>query len=224
MEKFLRSNHFAMGLAIFLAIAMWLFVTGENITRSTPSRKVFHDVVLAVENIEQGLIVVDIPTTVDITLEGLPDAFNGLTIEDLEAYVDLAEKGPGVHQLRVRGRPPRGLKLISFSHDEVEVTLEVLGSSVYQIHAEFLGDPAVGWNRHNYSLAPPQVRAEGPLSVLERISMIVLRVDQSGARESFQDELTPIAIDSQGSELPGIYLYPDKITVNLQFRKIDEDP
>jgi len=38
MDKVLRSNKFALFIAVFLAIILWLFVTGDKITRSTPSR------------------------------------------------------------------------------------------------------------------------------------------------------------------------------------------
>ena len=57
MEKFLRSNMFARILALFMAIALWLFVMGDNITRNTPSRTVMKDVPLNYGNLEHGLVV-----------------------------------------------------------------------------------------------------------------------------------------------------------------------
>lgn len=72
MEKFLRSNYLARALAVFLAIALWLFVTGDNITRNTPSRTVMKDVPLNYENLEPGLVVTSELGTVDVTLEGWP--------------------------------------------------------------------------------------------------------------------------------------------------------
>jgi len=40
MEKFLRRLNLNLILAVFLAVVLWLFVTGDNITRTTPVRKI----------------------------------------------------------------------------------------------------------------------------------------------------------------------------------------
>lgn len=215
MEKFSRSNMFARGLALFLAIALWLFVMGDNITRTTPSRKEYQGVALTVENLEAGLVITDMPAVVSITLEGLPDAFDGLTVDELEAYIDLEEKGIGLHKLRVRGKPPRGLSLVSFSPEEVDVFIEILGAAVYQVFVDIFGEPAEGWIRKSFSFDPMHVRVEAPQSIFEQVDRIVLRVDQSGIRDQYRQELTPVAVNSQGEEVAGVRLFPDKITVTI---------
>ena len=100
MERFLRSNNFARLIAVFLALILWLFVTGDKITRTTPSRKVWQDIPLRVENVNQDFIVTDIPATIDITLEGLPESFEDLTMQEIDAFVDLSGKEPGNHLIR----------------------------------------------------------------------------------------------------------------------------
>lgn len=223
MEKFLRSNHFAKGLALFLAVALWLFVIGDSITRTTPSRKHIEGVPLVYENLETGLVVTSLPTIVSVTLEGLPEAFDGLMIDELEAYVDLAEKEPGLYRLRVRGKPPRGLTLVVFTPDEVEVVIEPLQAASYNVYAEFYGTPADGWSRQSFSYEPMQVRAEAPQSVLEQISRVVLRIDQSGMREENRGELAPLILDMEGNELTGVSLIPEKISFMINLVKNEDN-
>lgn len=213
MEKFLRSNMFARGLALFLSIALWLFVMGDNITRTTPSRKEYQGVPLTVDNLEAGLVITDMPATVSITLEGLPDAFDGLTVDELEAYIDLDDKGTGLHKLRVRGKPPRGLSLVSFSPEEVDISIEILASAVYQVFVDIFGDPAEGWTRKSFSIDPMHVRVEAPQPVFDQVDRIVLSVDQNGIRDQYRQELTPVAVNSAGEEVVGVTLIPNRITV-----------
>jgi YbbR domain-containing protein len=222
MEKFLRSNMFARGLALFLAIALWLFVMGDNITRTTPSRKEFQGVPLTVENLEEGLVITDMPATVSVTLEGLPASFDGLTVDELEAYIDLAEKGIGSHQLRVRGLPPRGLSLVSFSPEHVAVFIEIYNTAVFEVFVDIYGDPAEGWIRKTFSIDPMHVRVEAPQSVFEQIDRVVLRVDQSGLRDQYRQELNPVAVDSRGEVLAGVTLVPDKIMVTITLLQQEE--
>ncbi len=222
MEKFLRSNMFARILALFMAIALWLFVMGDNITRTTPVRKEIQGVPLNVENLEDGLVVTDAPASVSVILEGLPAAFEGLTVDELEAYVDLAEKGPGNHRLRVRGKPPRGLSLITFSPEQVNITLEALNSAVFQVAVDFYGEPAQGWTRKTFSLDPASVRVEAPQSTFELIEQVVLRIDQSGLSGQTRRQATPVAVDSQGEELPGVTLIPGEITITINLERIED--
>jgi len=48
------------------------------------------------------------PQTVNMTLEGLPHAFDELEESELEAYLDLTAIEAGTHQVQVRGRHRAG--------------------------------------------------------------------------------------------------------------------
>ncbi|NLA11911.1 MAG: hypothetical protein GX883_07295, partial [Firmicutes bacterium] len=124
MDKFLSRFNLNLLLAAFLAVILWLFVTGDDITRSTAVRKIIQEVPLSYENLDPGLTVVKMPQTVDMTLEGLPGTFDELAESELEAYLDLTEVEAGTHQVQVRGKAPRGLILISVAPRQVEVSIE----------------------------------------------------------------------------------------------------
>ncbi|HOA35420.1 MAG TPA: CdaR family protein [Bacillota bacterium] len=216
MAKLLSSQNISRILAVFLAVILWLFVTGDNITRTTPVRKIITDVPLSYENLQPGMAVVKMPQTVDMTLEGVPGAFDELLGSDLEAYLDLSGLGAGTHQVQVRGKAPHGLTLISLAPRQVEVVVEELQTELFPVELEFSGDPAPGWSRQSCSYHPQQVRLEAVPSVLEEVARVVVYVDLSGRHNLFETELTPLLYNASGEEISGVKVTPQKITVTVQ--------
>ncbi len=222
MGKFLSSQNISRILAVFLAVILWLFVTGDNITRTTPVRKIITDVPLSYENLQPGQAVVKMPQTVDMTLEGVPRAFDELLVSDLEAYLDLSELDAGTHQVQVRGRAARGLTLISLAPRQVEVIIEEIESELFPVEVEFFGDPAPGWSRESHSFHPLQIRLEAVPSVLEQVARVVIHVDLSEKRSLFETELSPLLYNDSGEEIGGVAMAPQKISVTVRLSQTEE--
>lgn len=220
MEKFLRSNNFARGLAIFLALALWLFVTGDNITQITPAVKVYRDVPLRQVNLQEGLVVVDMPASVDVTLEGIPEAFEGLSVTEVDVFVDLSELGTGSHLLPVSGKSPRGLDLLLIEPNQVKVVIEPLQSAAFTVQPEFFGTPAAGWSVKSHACEPPLVTLEAAQSILAQVDRVVLPVNLDGRKELIQDELVPLVLDRAGEEITGITVIPATVEV---FVRLESD-
>jgi YbbR domain-containing protein len=220
MRKFLRSNNFALVLSVLLAIVLWLFVTGDKITRTTPAIKVWQDVPIRVENLNQDFVITDMRTTVDITLEGLPDAFEELPIQELDAFVDLAGKEAGTHLVRVQGRPPRGLNLVLIEPEQVRIVIEAYYSKDFEIELEFIGEPAPGWELTNYTLLPETVLVGAEESLFENVSLVKLIIDLSGMSLFESVELAPLAYDEEGNPVIGVAIEPNLVTVRLEFERL----
>lgn len=220
MEKFLRSNLFVQALAVFMAVILWLFVTGDKITRTTPQREVWRDVPLVVENLNPDYIVIDMPASVDVTLEGLPDDFTDLTLQEIEAFVDLSGKGSGNHLVRVEGRPPRGLDLVMLEPEQVRVSLEAYLSDDFEIEVNLIGEPADGWELSDYDVIPEVVLVGAPETVFERVDRLVLVIDISGMRLIESVELSPIAYDEEGNRINNLVMDPSLITVRFEFERV----
>lgn len=222
MNKFLRSALFARILAVFLALILWLFVAGDNITRTTPTRKVFQGVPLQVENLGNNLVVKEIPATVDITLEGLAAAFDGLMVSELEAYLDLTDRSAGRQQVKVRGKPPRGLTLIAFSPEQVSVVIEPVVLESLPVEIEIDGTPAAEWKVSQFQASPGQVAVRAPQSVFELVSRVVVRVNVTGAQGTHRQDVAPVILDAQGLEITGPQVQPEKVAVTVVLVKEEE--
>lgn len=222
MEKILRSNKFALIIAIFLALILWLFVTGDKITRSTPSRKVWQDVPLRIENLNQDYVITEIAATVNITLEGLPDAFEDLPLQEIDAFVDLTGKEPGNHLIRVQVRIPSGLSLIMIEPEQVRVAVEAYYSADFTVEIDIIGEPASGWSLADYSVIPEEVLVGAPESIFEKIDRMYLLIDITGMRLIENIELSTVAYDEDGNRVEGLVVDPSLITVRLEFERIVE--
>lgn len=219
MEKFLRSNVFAQLIAVFIAVILWLFVTGDKITRTTPQRLSLRDLPLAIENLSPDYIVTEMPASVDVTLEGLPDDLAELTLQEIEAFVDLSGKGSGNHLVRVEGRPPRGLDLVMLEPEQVRISLEAYLSEDFEIEVNLIGEPADGWELSEYNVIPETVLVGAPETVFERVDRLVLVIDISGMRLIESVELTPIAYDEAGNRVNDLVMDPSLITVRFEFER-----
>jgi YbbR domain-containing protein len=222
MEKVLRSNKFALAIAVFMALILWLFVTGDKITRTTPSRKVWQDVPIRVESLNQDYVITDMAGFVDVTLEGLPDAFEDLPVQEIDAYIDLAGKEAGNHLVRVQANPPRGLNIIMLDPEQIRVSIEAYHSEDFELEIELIGEPAQGWELEEYAIIPELVLIGAPESVFEKVARMVLLVDVTGMRLIESVELTPIAYDEDGLRVNGLVIDPSLITVRLEFTRILE--
>ncbi len=221
MGKLLSSQNVSRILAVFLAVILWLFVTGDNITRTTSVRKIITDVPLSYENLQPGLAVVKMPQTVDMTLEGVARSFDELLESDLEAYLDLSELEAGVHQVQVRGKAAHGLTLISLAPRQVEVIIEELQSELFPVEIEFSGDPVPGWSKQSHSFRPQQIHLEAVPSVLGEVARVVIHVDLSGRHGTFEIEEAPQLLTVSGEEISGVTAAPPKIAVTVNLIQAD---
>ncbi len=221
MEKFLRSNNLARIIAIFLAVILWLFVTGDKITRTTPTR-ISYEVPLQVEGLAPEYVVTDIPSSVEIMLEGLPEYFVDLTLEEIYAFVDLSGLDSGNHLIRVQDKPPRGLNTVLLDPEQVRVSIEGYISEDFELEVEIIGEPADGWKLADYSIVPETVLIGAPESIFEQVARMVLLIDITGMRLIESVELTPVAYNEEGNRVNGLVIDPSLITVRLEFERIVE--
>ena len=222
MEKFLRSNNFARLIAFFLAIILWLFVTGDKITRTTPARQPWQDVPLRAENLAPDYVITDMPASVDLVLEGLPENFEDITVQDLDAFVDLSGKESGSHLIRVQGRSPRGLSVVSFEPEQARVVIEEYLSGNFMVETEIVGEPAEGWQLVDYTLEPEELLIGAPESIFDQVERVMVIIDLTGMKYVERIELEPTAYDIEETPMANVLIDPESITVRLEFERVEE--
>ncbi len=90
-KYFNKKNLTIILLSVFLAIILWLFVVGDTLFQVLPKRKILEEVPLVYINLEEGLEVSEIPESVSVVLEGLPENLQDKGPENLVAFIDLKE-------------------------------------------------------------------------------------------------------------------------------------
>ena len=99
---------------------------------------------LACRNLGQDLVIVEMNEEVTLSLQGLPQAFDGLTPADLEAYVELSGKREGRHELRINAVAPQGLSIVSIDPPRAIIILEDLVTRQMSVEDDLTGVPAGG--------------------------------------------------------------------------------
>ena len=84
-KLFSENRNILKVLAFLLALILWFFVTGDRQELGLETRRSFDNIPLACRNLGQDLVIVEMNEEVTLSLQGLPQAFDGLTPAALEA-------------------------------------------------------------------------------------------------------------------------------------------
>jgi YbbR domain-containing protein len=218
MERLLRNNTIVKIFAFFLALMLWMYVTGVAQRENTPPlTRTFRNVPLAWINLDEGLEIMEIPAEVNVVLNGRSDLINGLTPEDIKAYVNLEDVGPGQHLLTPSAEVPNGVSVISFSPQQINVTLEEVESPQEPVVLEIVGAPADGIVMGEPRILPNSVFVRGPRSVLDRLDRVraVVNIDEA---DSDRVQMVPVqAIDNSGAIMNDVAITPSMVEILLPF-------
>lgn len=213
-RSFFRSSNFIKILAVFLSLAFWLFVSGER-PRVLAERHTFTNIPVDVRGLGDNLVVMDMPESVTLTLQGPLEAIAGLSPPDLEVYVDLVGKGAGEHRLRVIGEPPPGLTIVSFDPGRIDILIEELLAQQMTVEPELTGFPADGLITGEPQFMPDQVFVKGAASLLHRVDKVSFSVNVSNAVQDIEARLPLKAISALGEPIDGLAISPSFADVKV---------
>ena len=127
MSKIIESRNFAKIISFFLALILWFFVSGDSQEAlGLEARRSFGNIPLSYRNLGEDLVIINMDHSITLSLQGVPQAFDGLTPAHLEAYVDLGGKKEGRHEVRINAEAPRGLSVVSIEPARATIILENL--------------------------------------------------------------------------------------------------
>lgn len=221
-RKFFRSNKFAFILAVFLAIILWLIVTGNDTVPQEKVSREFREVPLQHMELDKELALMDMPSTVDVVLRGPEEDFRELDPEHLVAFVDFKNKESGSYSLPVRVYPPFDLEVIACSPSTVEVILEELDTRYYSVEVAYLGDPVP--REPEVILDPSEIVLQGAASRLEEVETVIVKVDPTAVEEDtvHRNYLKPVPLDGERDTVEGIRMEPEEVEVTLKGRPEEE--
>jgi YbbR domain-containing protein len=150
-------------LALAIAVALWLGVTGQN-----------KPVTLRVTGVQlnflrpSGLeLSNDPPSTIDVTLTGSKEKLDRLGPRDLVANVDLGDQKPGERVLkltldRVKMDLEEDIKIQGFQPAAIPIRLQPIVEVPIDVDVKFEGSLPEGYEIGGVSINPARVRLRGP--------------------------------------------------------------
>ncbi|MBS4007587.1 MAG: hypothetical protein KGZ45_04055 [Clostridium sp.] len=220
MERLLKNNTVVKVFAFFLAMMLWVYVTGDALRANIPEvTRTFRNVPLTWFNLDERLEIMQIPERIDVVLNGRADLINEITPENIKASVSLEGLGEGQHRIFPTAEVPRGVRVLSFFPQQVAVTLEVVESPQKPIVLEITGSPAAGFVMGEPRILPGAVFVRGPRSLLARVDRAKVTVNVEGA-DGDRVQMVPVqAVDAAGEVVNNLVVNPEIVEIMIPFSK-----
>lgn len=213
MERLLQKNSTAKALAVILALVLWFYV----ITEQNPTISQSFRVPIQIRSLDPDLAVISVdPDTVTVVLEGRGQVIDSIDVDDLSAYISLADAEPGPTVASVRVNTPKAVQLVEVMPAQVISVVEPVVEARFPVELAVTGRVAPEYRADVPRLVPSQVLVRGGASLVARVERVVTNVDVSGARGTVQEDLAVYAIDASGRQVVDVQVVPREVKVSLQ--------
>jgi YbbR domain-containing protein len=166
-------------LSLFLALALWLAVGGEERTEATLN------ISLELANLPQHLMVTsEVPSSLQVRVSGPRGFIRTLSQSRLTYSLDLAGVKAGRQSFPVATDSfdfPRGVQVTRVQPNPLVLTITPTTTRSLPVQPEFSGHPPEGYEVKSIKVRPSKIEVRGPVSELEALKFIpTLPLDISG--------------------------------------------
>jgi YbbR domain-containing protein len=220
-------------LALAIAVALWLGVTGQN-----------KPVTLRVTGVQLNFlqpngmeISNDPPGTVDVILTGSKDKLDRIGPRDLIANVDLSDQRAGERIIkltldRVKVELQEDVKIQGFHPASIPIRLEPVVEVPVDVEVKFEGKLPEGFEVTGVNVNPAKVRLRGPADRINALRKVITEtVWLDGKKESFTVSRVEINIADQKIDIldPAVDIrveiaLKNRGDLHLRFATADESP
>lgn len=157
-------------LSLFLAIALWLAVGGEERT------EINLNIPLEIINLNPQLMVTsEVPAALQVRVVGPRGMIRNLSQSRLVHTLDLAGFKSGRHTISLGPGSfsfPRGIQITRIQPNPLVLELTPTITRTLPVQPVLLGRPPEGYELKSLKIRPPQVTVKGPASELENLKSI----------------------------------------------------
>ncbi|WP_170032031.1 CdaR family protein [Alteribacillus bidgolensis] len=226
MDKLFNNHWFVKFVSLLIAVMLYMMVNMNNISNqpgvlpdnNDHSSYTIKDVEVNAYYDEENYEDVELEETVDVELRGPQTSILlfQLSRPAYEVYVDLEDRGAGVHNVRLEYRNfPADLD-VSITPRFVSVELQQLETVSYPVEAEVMNkdETAEGYTLGGAKVTPSEVDVKASPSVHDQIASLKAFVDVEGADERLESESEVVAYDQNGNELD-VPINPETVEVEV---------
>ena len=180
--------------ALIITLGLWLGVTGL----STPvTRRLTVPLNLSISNNAE---ITNAVQEVEIVISGDKRKVDQINKADLTVSRDLMDEPPGDRVIsltpdNVYVALPQGVKLVEILPIRIPVKLEAVEEKDVEVRAQYVGNPAPGFEIYGTSVLPPRIRVRGPASFISTLDFIETdKIDLKGRKEEFTAKQIPVSV------------------------------
>lgn len=217
MDKWLQNNTVVKLIAIALAIMLWTSVNDASfrLPRDSNVTNTISNVTLEARYDETRFELVQIPSSVNLTLRGSPFSLNLISPERYRAYVDLRELGAGKHRdvpVRLEGIPNHVEAQVRPA--QVDVVLEEKQQKEMSVEVEVIGKPEADYQVGEPIATPTRVLVRGTESQLGQVTAVKAVVNVAGAEKDVKKTVS-LQIYGEDGWLEGMEVNPEVVDVHV---------
>jgi YbbR domain-containing protein len=199
--------------AFILAVAVWAVA----VTANDPSEQKAYPNQVMVEVIGQApdmVLTNSLPTSVSVTLRAPTSIWASLIEEKapVRAVADFSGLGEGSHtvpiQIEVGIKP---VEVISYNPRSVDVSLEKLATSTFDINVVNNSNPAIGYQAGTPKLSETSATVSGAASLVNSVAEIRATIDLQQATSDINQQVALQAYDQNGQLIQGVTITPEKV-------------
>ncbi len=219
IDRLLQNNTAVKILAVFLAVILWVYITGDTRNVSSfDSTRTFVRMPVSCYQLSEFLEVVEMLNEVDVTVRGRPEALAALTPDDLELFVDLRGLRKGEHVLPIKGRVSSEVKIDKIFPAKITVVIDEVITRQIEVKPVINGEPAAGLITSDVIIEPLHVVVKGTSGKLSQVEEVWVIIDVEGAEEGIKKTVPAAAVNSEGQEVTGLELMPEEVEVYVHIR------
>lgn len=227
MDKWLSHPTALKIISVILGLLLWAVVhidpeTSPQTVTSNIDTKVIEAATIVPIGLDDKKYVLTAmePTVVRIVVEGRISSLMTATNSDYVVNVDLTEVKPGIHELPLTVKMPRGLKEVELSPRRVTVQVEEIVTRTFDAQIVTEGEPAAG-----FVLGTPLVLSESGSAVqvtlpeddMNRVGVVAVTMDIAGADKSVVNKKAKVIVyDKEGQEISNAIVTPSTLHVEAK--------
>jgi len=158
---------------------------------------------------------------VRVDIRAPESVWQGLSIDDIDAYIDLTDVATGTQEIpvivEVRAQPA---DIQSVNPEMVELIVEHIAEKEIPVVIRVQGTPAMGFRSDPVEVAPQTLRVQGPDSLVRQVVKAEVSVSIEGRQNSLRDDFEPKLLDENENPVSEVSVVPKLITVNIPIEQL----
>lgn len=213
MDNWFKSKWFVRGVALFLAVLLYVFVgiearTTQSDDRIIPSSidvQTLKDIPVEIKIDRDRFVVSGIPEEVNVSLEGAKSILTRTVLQrNIEVFVDLTGLDEGKHLVDLEHEKIPDELTVYIEPKTIEIEIEERATEEFSVSVDFINKDLLppGYEVGEVTVDPGEVSIMSSRSVIDKIAIVKVYVDVEGLTEPIKNREIPVNIyDSLGNVL-----------------------
>ncbi len=220
MTRLLGQNIGLFIISLVLAFFFWAIATETE----DPTQQGQFSLSLPIEtvNLDDTMLAYELSVSrARVELRAPESVWRTLTLEDMRAYIDLANINTGtlsvpIH-VDVQVMPVQVLKIIP---PELSLTVEQIAEKEVTVTVRIEGTTPFGYKADVPKVIPQTVRVRGPASAVARVTQAQIKVNIQGQQSDVRGDYSPVLLDQNEHPASYVEAIPKVVTVNVPISQL----